>query len=73
MGIEHIIAKELIPVLINAKMAMKNRRRSNNTRPPPKLLAYGENAPFIRYLAWLFSVAVRPSCDKRYTKLLNAV
>ena len=74
IGMDDKKAKELKPELINANMAEKNRRRSNKTLPPPKLLAYDENEPFIRpYLAWLFSVAVRPNCDNRYTKLLNDV
>ena len=66
IGMEHNIANEEKPALINDIIAKENRRRSNKTFPPPKLLAYDENEPFIRpYLAWLFSVAVRPSCDKR--------
>ena len=66
IGMEQIIANEEKPALINDMIAKKNRRRSNKNLPPPKMLAYDENEPFIRlYLVWLFSVAVKPSCDKR--------
>ena len=66
-------ANAVIPAVANKYNANRNRRKSAMPLPPTILFVYDENAAFIRYLAWLFSVAVRPSCDKRYTKLLNAV
>ena len=70
-GMRHIIAKAEKPAVINSYMASKNRRKSRDTLPPFSLV-YVLSA-FAIYLACSFSVAVKPSCEIRYTKLLNFV
>ena len=69
------MAKALKPAVTSSYMASKKRRKSNKTLPPPILPDIVLNEFVIEgyYLAWLFSVAVRPSCDMRYTKLLKRV
>ena len=71
-GIKQTIANKLKPTEINRAIASKNRRKSSKTLPPFSF-AYSFIALFAIYNACWFSVAVKPNCDMRYTKLLNLV
>ena len=70
-GMMQTIAKAGKPAVTNWYIAKKNRRKSNNTLPP--FSREYATTLFVIYLAWLFSTAVRPIWDMRYTKLLNFV
>ena len=70
-GITQINAIPVIPILWNSYRAIKNRRKSIATLPP--FSREYVDIRFVIYLAWLFSTAVRPICEIRYTKLLNLV
>lgn len=71
-GIAQMMAKALKPAWMNWNMASKNRRKSKDTLPPCSCV-YVFITLFAIYNECWFSVAVKPNCDIRYTKLLNLV
>ena len=72
IGDKQTIAKALKPTLTNRNKESKNRRKSKYTLPPFSF-AYNFIDLFAIYNECSFSVAVKPNCDIRYTKLLNLV